>query len=476
MNELQQIKSGLGSVLPPRPRAVAVLGLGQAGINVLDQIVLHGTEAIDSIAVDTDQQVIEASVAQEKILLGARLTRGLGCTGDLVRGFQVWRNEVQSMDKILRGRQEVILLAGLGGGTGSAFVVEAAKLARTLGLKVIVACFMPYSFETSMRQEISRRILSELREVAEVVISLANERSLAWPTSRENIRQSFLLLNRLLAQGVGALSQILQQTGLTPLEFADLQKLYGSAHRGDLQENCWIGSGEIEASQGVAQLLEQAMGSPLLNDPAAWMKADSCLACLSGGRDLDLADLQKLTRLLENRLGGRMTVQLGARLDQSYQGRMRLNLLMADTKGVFMPEKIEEPELPVPSTAPSSGQTALHLAVPVLAEEVKPVEAATIAKLPPEKRFRQKPKVEPVIELPVQSEETALPAPAPSVPIPVYVRKIEPETGRKKSSKQEELPFDNGNRGRFDKSFETIYRGENLDQPTFRRKKLAIKL
>ncbi len=51
-----------------------------------------------------------------------------------------------------------------------------------------------------------------------------------------------------------------------------------------------------------------------------------------------------------------------------------------------------------------------------------------------------------------------------------------PGKPKKYIAKQEELQFDGSHRGRFEKSIETIYQGENLDQPTFRRRKLAIRL
>ena len=120
------------------PSHLGVIGVGQAGINILDQLVMHGPVSVEALAIDTDQGVIEGSVAGEKLLFGARIARGLGCTGDSNRGVQIWKAEAAAMDSFLRGRRELIILAGLGGGTGSAFALEAARMARSLGMKILM--------------------------------------------------------------------------------------------------------------------------------------------------------------------------------------------------------------------------------------------------------------------------------------------------------------------------------------------------
>jgi hypothetical protein len=59
--------------------------------------------------------------------------------------------------------------------------------------------------------------------------------------------------------------------------------------------------------------------------------------------------------------------------------------------------------------------------------------------------------------MPAQSEQTA-------------------RAARRFEAKQEEMSFEGPPRGRFEKTHETMYRGENLDQPTFRRRGLKIRV
>jgi cell division protein FtsZ len=347
------------------------------------------------------------------------------------------------LERLLNGLREVIILTGLGGGTGSAFVVPTIRLAKSLGVRTLVVCTLPFSFETSMRQETARRVLGEIRAEAEGVVTLANDRALAWPCSRDNIRHSYHVLNQLTAQGVESLAQIVHGSGMTPLEYEDVQSVFGCGGNVEISENCWIGVGEVETAQGVEELVQTVMDSPLMAEADDWRQADTCLACLVGGPDMSLITLQQLTKALEKRTEGRVTVRLGAKLHPSYQGRLKLSLLMAATAGTS--------QLPVP-----------ELLFPV-----------TPVKAPASKPAKVRSKVGPVVD------EQILPVVPPPQPEAEVVRSSPPMTvvasGKKKSNKQEELQFD-ANRGRFDKSFETIYRGENLDQPTFRRRKLAIKV
>jgi cell division GTPase FtsZ len=465
-----RLSSSPNGSTPPLP--VCVMGVGQAGINVLDLLVMHGQERMMSLAIDTDQMVIEGSVAEHKLLLGATTTRGLGCTGDVMRGRQVWQAESFSVEQTLKGQRQLIIVTGLGGGTGSAFALEAAKMARAQEMKVVVVAVMPFAFESTMRLEVARRVLRDIRGAADVVMTLANDRILAWPMARENIRRCYHQLNQVIGQGVQSILHILNAPGMMPLEISDLQGVYGRLHREEVYENCWMGTGEIHQGDTMESLVDGTLQSPLLADAQAWAQADTCLACLTGGNDLALADLQTLTQQLERKLSNRITVRLGAKLLPGYEGRLRLSLLLSmstvpvspSMAELFVPDTLK-PALPSAPQPPINRPTMASRPVP----EIKPPEPVV------EVAATTKPKVTLIKHEPVMEEELGGVGAKPPSSSGSEEGGKPPQRPKRRASKQEELPFE-GNRGRFDKSFETIYRGENLDQPTYRRRRLAIKV
>ena len=54
---------------------IKVVGVGGAGSNVLDRIVLDGMDKADLIAINTDVQSLASSVAAHKVQLGRTITR-----------------------------------------------------------------------------------------------------------------------------------------------------------------------------------------------------------------------------------------------------------------------------------------------------------------------------------------------------------------------------------------------------------------
>src|SRR5438132_1420444 len=117
----------------PEPIPIKVVGVGGAGSNALDRIVLDGLETADLIVVNTDVQSLASSVAASKVQLGRTTTRGLGAGGDPDVGYNA---AVESADEIrdaLKDARMIFICTGLGGGTGSGAAPVVAQIAREAG-------------------------------------------------------------------------------------------------------------------------------------------------------------------------------------------------------------------------------------------------------------------------------------------------------------------------------------------------------
>ncbi len=456
-----------------------VVGLGHAGINIVDQIVMRGWETcwgLDIVALDSDSSSIEGSVAPDKTLLAPALCRGLGCFGDPGRARALWKAESARVLERVAAARDIVLTVGLGGGTGATLALEIAKAARAKENpgRVVAVCTMPFAFEAETRQAHARYVLAELRRHADAVIVFSNDRVDAWPDAAESIRKGLHALNLSLARAVEAAAQILAAGGMSPLDFGDLRSLFGRFGADEANaENCWIGRGEAATAEEASALVERALASPLLASPSggAWEGADSCLACITGGPEFSVTQLKAVSKALERAFAAKGANQIrlviGARSVEHQEGRLGLSLLMAVTRPAekATPEAAPEAEaplaaapapvpvrpMPVPVSVPAApARKAPSAPAPVV--EVETAVAAAVAVAEPEG------------ELPVSRVE-AKPAAAPAAAARRTAKPV----------KQEELPFDAGSRGRFENSIETIHKGENLDQPTFRRRRLAVK-
>src|SRR5437870_12379238 len=98
---------------------IKVVGIGGAGSNALDRIVLDGLERADLVAINTDVQSLASSVAAHKVQIGRAVTRGLGTGGDPELGYQAAIESADEIRQALVDARLIFICAGLGGGTGS---------------------------------------------------------------------------------------------------------------------------------------------------------------------------------------------------------------------------------------------------------------------------------------------------------------------------------------------------------------------
>jgi cell division protein FtsZ len=459
------------------PDRVRILGLGQTGAAVCDQLVLHGRTAQDLWVFDSDQMTIEASVVPNRHLLGRGLVHGLGCSGDIELAREIVALEETRLAPVAKGCDFLLLVLGLAGSTGVAVAERMIELGREAGAKVIVIGVLPFAFEGLSRREKAVQAMADLRREADSVLVLSNDRLADHPETLKNIRHGFHLMNKDLARTAQALAQIVCKRGLIQLSFADVRSLYGRYTGSEVLENCWVAHVEGNIRDCTEELIDELLEGPLLGDESIWKQIDHAVVAVSGTRNLGLTDVQELVCALKDRLPVNIPIATSASLDDESHDKVRLSVLLAMTAPVLVPEKmITEGAAPAKKSRPVT-ETARMPSVPA---KVKPQPSMTEAA--PKKTVRL-PKAKPapapvpaqIENEPVRREEPAVPLKAETVPLPAPVGASD-GAARRFIAKQEEMQFEAPTRGRFEKTHETMYRGENLDQPTFRRRGVKIRL
>src|SRR5579862_3634412 len=155
---------------------IKIVGVGGAGSNALDRLVLDGVEDANIVAMNTDVQSLTSSVAAEKVQLGRNATRGLGAGGDPEVGLAAADEAIPEIRQALEGAALVFLCVGLGGGTGSGSAPLIANLAKEQGSLVVVFATMPFTFEGKRRNKQAEEALAVLQETADVVICFENDK------------------------------------------------------------------------------------------------------------------------------------------------------------------------------------------------------------------------------------------------------------------------------------------------------------
>lgn len=463
------------------PGRVRVIGLGQTGAAVCDQLVLHGRPGQDLWVFDSDQLTIQGSVVPNRHLLGHNLVHGLGCNGDVDLAREIVAMEEEKLAPVVRGCDFLVLNLGLAGSTGVALAERLIELGHEAGAKVIVIGVQPFGFEGISRRERSIAAIADLRRNADSVLVLAHDRIADNPAAMKNIRHGFHIMHQLLAQITQALSQVVCKRGLIQLSFADVRSLYGRYAGSEVLENCWAAHVEGDIHDRTEDLVTQLLACPLVSDESIWKRVDHAIVTVSGTCDLGLGDVQEMVTALKDRLPADIPIVTSASLDEESHEKVRMTVLLATTA----PARMSVPEIAAAVEKPAPAAKPRHVAdtapLPKILTEDKPEPPLTV--VPRKKKMAPKPTAPPepvpvAIENSTIEEELLTPVaeemePEPSAPVsaPAPGR-----TSRRFEAKQEEMSFEGPPRGRFEKTHETMYRGENLDQPTYRRRGLKIRV
>jgi cell division protein FtsZ len=150
-----------------RPARIKLIGVGGAGSNAADRLRMVNLEHVDLAVVNTDSQALAGSIMTEKLLLGRGVTRGLSAGGDPELGRLAAESDRADIAAIVRDYDLVVIVAGMGGGTGSGAAPVVAEVASEAGALVIAFVTLPFTAEGSRRGKQAEEGLVALRIVEE---------------------------------------------------------------------------------------------------------------------------------------------------------------------------------------------------------------------------------------------------------------------------------------------------------------------
>lgn len=460
---------------------IKVVGVGGAGSNVLDRIVLDGLNKADLIAINTDVQALASSVAAHKVQLGRTVTRGLGAGGDPELGYNAAYESADELRKALADARMIFVCTGLGGGTGSGAAPAVAQVARELGSLVVVFATVPFAFEGKRRMAQAQEALAKLRENADAVICFENDRMGDMVAPKAGIHQAFAVADVTISQSVRSIVNLIQRPGLIRIGFDDLLSALRSP-----SGRCLFGFGESDSDNRAHDALTQALKNPLMDRGRMLADASHVLVQVAGGPAMTLSEVEILMQELGRHINDHTQILFGTSVDGRMGNRLSVTLIssLATEEEVApppaLPARASKPqplpgpkELPVPPPVPPIWEQPEE-PVAAVADEEPVVADALIQVEEPAPEIAPEPAVyqseEPVMEEPPAQPRAILPK---KKPVPFKEPRLVEE--KKLHAKQEVLQFEPVTRGRFEKSEPTIVEGQDLDIPTFLRKNVRVK-
>lgn len=457
---------------------IKIVSVGGAGLNALDRIVLDGLEGAEVLAVNTDVQSLASSVAGHKVQLGRTVTRGLGAGGDPEVGYQAAFESTEEIREALTGARMIFICTGLGGGTGSGAAPYVAHLACEAGALVLAFATLPFAFEGRRRNAQAREALGRLNEIANAVVCFENDQMGDMVAPHAGIHQAFSKADTTISQSIRSIVNLIQRPGLIRIGFDDLVAALRSRNG-----RCLFGFGESDSENRAHDALAQALKSPLMDRGRILGEAARVLVQVAGGPGMTLSEVEIVMKELDRHVSDETQILFGTAVDGRLGDRLSVTIISSfATNDDMAPQVAQPPPLSSAPPMPSAWEQA-HASPPKI--EVEP-EPAPIEDFQP---AQPTPLAEPE---PIESENAPTPSlesvsnslevvdtPEPPVdtsrrrPAPAKEEKVPAE--KSTHAKQEVLQFEPVNRGRFEKSEPTIVEGEDLDVPTYLRKKIKMK-
>jgi cell division protein FtsZ len=408
---------------------IRIFGVGGAGVALLDALNAEEFSGAGFAAINTDAASLAASSATVKIHLETKLLRGLGTGGDPERGRALAEEQFSTLRSACDGANVVLIIAGLGGGAGSGISPVLARAAKETGALVLAFVTLPFVCEGNRRQQQAQQGLEQLKSVADGVICLPNQKTFKLIDENTSVLDTFRITGGLLAEGVRGVWRLLTRPGLIQIHFDDLCALVRDRH----SESAFAFV-EVTGPARSREAVEKLLAHPLLDEGRALADADAVLVSLMGGKDLTMAEVNRVMEQI-GRHCEHAQIIMGAALDAEMKNKLSVTLIAARNSVAK-----NEPSV---STADSP-------------ENVERTDTSALSK----RRH--------VAAVQTGGQSFSLEQREQSVSRHGRARRTPNKL------LQTQLPLAIVSKGRFDKSEPTIHKGEDLDIPTYIRRGVAL--
>ena len=276
---------------PVSPTVIKVIGAGGGGSNAVNRMIEEGLQHVEFIVANTDKQALNKSVAENKIVIGSKLTNGLGAGGKPEIGEKAAIEDSEAIANILRGADLVFVTAGMGGGTGTGAAPIIAKIAKEQGALTVGVVTKPFNFEGKVKMELAEEGIRKLHEQVDTLIVIPNQYLLSVVDKKTSIKEAFRIADDVLRQGVQGISDLITHPGEVNIDFADVRTTMEG--KGD----AILGIGEASGENRAVDAATQAISNQLLKDSQI-DGAKNILVNIRCSEDFSLIETEEIVNLI----------------------------------------------------------------------------------------------------------------------------------------------------------------------------------
>ena len=322
--------------IEPKTRSIKVrlVGIGGGGSSVVSSVSCK-VKGSSFFAVDTDIRALKGlSRKVKKIHFGQSITHGLGTGMDFEIGKESINNEKEKIKNIFKDQDVVILVGCLGGGLASGAASTLADLSKKAGNITYGIFTLPFKFEGKRKAKIAKKALKEIRNHVNAFSVIPNERIFQVIEKTAPLKKALAVINNHLSQSIQGLVEVIYETGLINIDFADLETIF--AGRGRL---AYLNSIKINKNDDKKELAKKLINSSLY--PYGIDGGEAVLFNISGQKNLSLARVNRIAETISEKVYKNAKIIFGIS-DSKNKTVTRVNLLVVGCDQAKFFKKDEE--------------------------------------------------------------------------------------------------------------------------------------
>ncbi len=312
---------------------ITVAGVGGAGGNAVNNMIVSGLLGVEFIVANTDAQALTSSKSERIIQMGLQVTEGLGAGSQPEVGRAAAEEAIEEIRDHLSGAHMVFVTAGMGGGTGTGAAPVIARTARDMGILTVGVVTKPFQFEGARRMRVAEAGINELQKAVDTLIIIPNQNLFRIANEKTTFADAFAMADQVLYSGVACITDLMVKEGLINLDFADVRAIMREMGK------AMMGTGEASGEKRAILAAEAAIANPLL-DEVSMKGARGLLISITGGNDLTLYEVDEAASRIRQEVDEDANIILGATFDQSLDGVVRVSVVAT---GIDQPVNAAEP-------------------------------------------------------------------------------------------------------------------------------------
>ena len=272
-------------------------------------MIASSLQGVEFWVVNTDLQALNISLAEHRLQIGEKLTKGLGGGAQPAVGGQAAKESKGDIEAALEGADMVFITAGMGGGTGTGAAPVIANIAKEQGALTVAVVTKPFRFEGPIRAKQAEEGLEHLRSQVDALIVIPNDKLLQVVERVTSLVDSFKIADDVLKQGVQGIADLITIPGLVNLDFADVKTVMANSG------SAMMGIGKASGENRAVEAAEKAISSPLLEETING--ATGVLLNVSGGESLTLHEVNDVADIIYSAVDPEANILFGSVIDEA---------------------------------------------------------------------------------------------------------------------------------------------------------------